>query len=52
MYSKYIPGAVVYSVKSVPDLIMQLEGLAGTAFSNQIAYANLVSDLLYFLGKL
>ena len=46
MYSKYIPGAVVYSVKSIPDLIQELEQLAGTAISNQVAYANLVSGLL------
>ena len=38
MYSKYI----LYSVKSIPDLIEQLEQLAGTAVSNQVAYANLV----------
>lgn len=47
MYSKYIPGAVVYSVKSIPDLIEDLEQLAGTAISNRVAYANLVSGLLY-----
>lgn len=45
MYSKYIPGAVVYSVKSIPDLIEQLEQLAGTAISNQVAYGNLVGGL-------
>ena len=45
MYSKYIPGAVVYSVKSIPDLIENLEQLAGTAISNQVAYANLVGGL-------
>ena len=42
-YSRYIPGAIKYSVKSVPDIIRQMEEMAQTKISNEIASANLVS---------
>ena len=45
-YSRYIPGAIAYSVKSIPDIIMQMEEMAQTKISNEIASANLVSALL------
>ena len=45
-YSRYIPGAIKYSVKSIPDIIRQMEEMAQTKISNDIASANLVSALL------
>ena len=42
-YSRYIPGAIKYSVKSIPDLIRQMEEMAQTKIGNEIASANLVS---------
>ena len=45
-YSRYIPGAIKYSVKSIPDIIRQMEEMAQTKISNEIASANLVSAQL------
>ena len=47
MYSQYIPGAIMYSVKSIPDLIGELEQLASTKMSNDVAFAKLVGSLLH-----
>jgi len=47
MYSQYIPGAIMYSVKSIPDLIGELEQLGSTKLSNDVAFANLVGSLLH-----
>ena len=41
--SRYIPGAIAYSVKSIPAIIRQMEEMAQTKISNDIASANLVS---------
>ena len=46
MYSKFIPGAILYSIKSLPDVISELEDVAKTAISNDIAYQKLVTSLL------
>ncbi len=46
MYSQYIPGAIMYSVKSLPDVIAELEDVAKTAISNNVAYQKLASSLL------
>jgi len=47
MYSQYIPGAIMYSVKSIPDLIGELEQLGSTKMSNDVAFAKLVGSLLH-----
>ena len=46
MYSQFIPGAILYSIKSLPDVISELEDVAKTAISNNAAYQKLVSSLL------
>ena len=46
MYSQFIPGAILYSINSLPDVMAELEDVAKTAISNDVAYQKLVSSLL------
>ena len=52
MYSQFIPGAILYSIKSLPDVISELEDVAKTAISNNVAYQKLVSSLLGFKASI
>ena len=46
MDSQFVPGAILYSIKSLPDVIAELEDVAKTAISNDVTYQKLVSSLL------